>query len=333
MTPAPGRVPLTPRRAGALQRHRQRTQAGFFALFVLAPVFDIFRFDLTLGYAIVFGYVWRLGIDDFLSGKIGATEASVNILLRLFLPLIAVAAAFLACAWRWGRLYCGWLCPHFSVVETLNRLMRRATGRPSLWEKQPLPARHPDGSDFAVDPRWWLLTAPLAIGLAFAWAVVLLTYLLPPDEVYSNLWRGEPTRNQALFIGVATFVLSLDFLFARHLFCRFGCAVGLFQSLAWMSNRGAMVVGFRRRQAAACNSCYASDGPLHAACEGVCPMRLRPRMAKHKMFACTQCGQCIAACATVQGRLGAASLLSWVEHEAARRNEARVSLTGSRHPQ
>jgi ferredoxin-type protein NapH len=25
-------------------------------------------------------------------------------------------------------------------------------------------------------------------------------------------------------------------MFARHLFCRFGCAVGLFQSLAWMAN-------------------------------------------------------------------------------------------------
>ena len=48
--------------------------------------------------------------------------------------------------------------------------------------------------------------------------------------------------------------------------------------------------------AADCADCYAADGPGHAACEGVCAMRLRPRVAKHKMFTCTQCGQCIAAC-------------------------------------
>lgn len=37
-----------------------------------------------------------------------------------------------------------------------------------------------------------------------AWAVVLLTYLLPPAEIYGNLWRGDLTRNQAIFIGVGT---------------------------------------------------------------------------------------------------------------------------------
>jgi hypothetical protein len=35
----------------------------------------------------------------------------------------------------------------------------------------------------------------------------------------------------------ATTVLSLEFLFARHLFCRFGCAIGIFQSFAWMTNK------------------------------------------------------------------------------------------------
>jgi ferredoxin-type protein NapH len=34
-------------------------------------------------------------------------------------------------------------------------------------------------------------------------------------------------------------VFTLEFALARHLFCRFGCAVGLFQSLAWMANPGA----------------------------------------------------------------------------------------------
>ena len=311
-----------------VQRLRLFGQVLFFILFVLAPVFDVFRFDLTRGHAILFGEPWRLGIDDFLAGRIPAAEAGLNLLLRLFLPLLLFACLFLAVAWRWGRLYCGWLCPHFSVVETLNRLMLRAIGKPSVWEPRPLPTRLPDGSAFSVDARWWLLIVPLAVGFAFAWAVVLLTYLLPPAEVYGNLLTLTPTRNQMLFIAAATAVLTLEFLFARHLFCRFGCAVGLFQSLAWMANRGAMVVGFARHRAADCADCYVPGGPGQAACENVCPMRLRPRVAKHKMFTCTQCGQCIAACGTVERGRPEGSLLRWVSQEAARQNEAQMSLTG-----
>ncbi|MBI4755770.1 MAG: 4Fe-4S binding protein [Betaproteobacteria bacterium] len=316
----------------ATQRLRLAFQTGFFVLFIVAPVFDLFRYDLTRGHAILLGFEWRLGLDEFFAGRISATQAGINILLRLFLPIFGGAALFIAVAWRWGRLYCGWLCPHFSVVETINRLMRRASGKPSLWEGKALPPKNPDGSTFRVDARWWLLTVPLAVAFAFLWAVVLLTYLLPPAEVYGNLLAATPTRNQALFIGVGTFVLTLEFLFARHLFCRFGCAVGLFQSLAWMANRGAMVVGFERARAADCADCYDAGGPGHAACEGVCPMRLRPRVPKHKMFTCTQCGQCIAACGTVERNRPEGTLLRWVDRDAARRNEAQVSLTGKRDP-
>lgn len=311
------------------QRLRFISQALFFMIFVLAPPFDLFRFDLERGHAIVLGMAWRLGLDDFLAGRLTAWEAGFNVLFRLFLPLLLFALVFLAIAWRWGRLYCGWLCPHFSVVETLNRLMLRATGKPSLWEARRLPQRRPDGSRYAINARWWLLILPLAVGFAFVWAVVLLTYLLPPFEVYANLLALAPTRNQAIFLAAATTVLTLEFLFARHLFCRFGCAVGLFQSLVWMTNRSALVVGFDRRRAADCADCYAATGPGYAACEGVCPMRLRPRLAKHKMFTCTQCGQCLAACRTVERGRPQGSLLRWVSGEAARRNEAQTSLTGT----
>jgi polyferredoxin len=319
-------VQAAPGVPGALQRQRLWWQIGFFVLFVMAPVFDFLRFDLEAGHAVIIGLDWRLGIDDFRAGRIDATQVGLNILLRLFLPIVGGAVVFIAIAWRWGRLYCGWLCPHFSVVETINRLMRHASGKPSLWEKKALPARNPDGSRFEVDRRWWLATLPLALAFAFVWAVVLLTYLLPPAEVYGNLLHLTATRNQSIFIAAGTVVLTIEFLFARHLFCRFGCAVGLFQSLAWMANRGAMVIGFQRRRAGACATCYQADAMGAAACEAVCPMRLKPRSTKNSMFTCTQCGQCMAACATVQGET--ASLLTWIAHEAARQNEAQVSLTG-----
>lgn len=90
------------------------------------------------------------------------------------------------------------------------------------------------------------------------------------------------------FITAATTVLTLEFLFARHLFCRYACAIGLFQSFAWIANRKAMVVGFERPRLTDCADCLGGHGP---ACDAVCPMRLKPRNVKRWMFACTQCGQ------------------------------------------
>ncbi|MCB1908726.1 MAG: 4Fe-4S binding protein [Rhodocyclaceae bacterium] len=301
-----------------LQRRRYLTQVGFFVLFVVAPVFDLLRYDLVAGHAWFLGMEWHVGFDDFSAGRIGLGEITANVLLRIFVPILGAGALLIFTAWKWGRLYCGWLCPHFSVVETINRLLFRATGKPSVWEPRQLPPREPDGTRVRFDARWWLLTVPLAVAFAFTWAVVLLTYLLPPFEVYGNLLNGTPTRNQFIFISAGIVVLSIEFLFARHLFCRFACAVGLFQSLAWMGNKGAMVVGFERERAAECASCY-------SACNHACPMRLKPRTVKQQMFTCTQCAQCITACRTTQRDNPGGPLLKWVSAEAARQNEAVMS--------
>ncbi|MBL8258537.1 MAG: 4Fe-4S binding protein [Candidatus Competibacteraceae bacterium] len=288
------------------QRKRIFYQGSFFVLFVFAPVFDLLRFDLIAGHLIVFGHPWTLGLDDYLAGRIDNGQMALDILLRAIAPALLLAAAVLGVAWRWGRLYCGWLCPHFSVVETLNQLVRKASRKQSLWDPKPGPPWHPDGTPAPADRRYWLLVLPLACAFAFLWAVALLTYLLPPAEVYGHLFALDLTRNQALFIGVGTVALSVEFTFARHLFCRYGCAVGLFQSLAWMSNRQAMVVGYARERARDCAACPSF-------CDDVCPMRLKPRNIKRLMFACTQCGQCIDACATVQRQHPEGGLLAWID--------------------
>ncbi len=299
-----GENPTPSPAAARRERWRLVLRSGFFLLFVLAPPLNLLRFDLAQGHAFLLGMEWTLGLAPFQSGEIGAGEAALNLLLRGFLPLFAVAALLLWLAWRYGRLYCGWLCPHFSVVELINALMRRASGRPTLWERRPLPERLPDGRTIRPNRHWWPVAVLAVIGFAFVWAVALLTYLLPPKEIYGNLLAGTLTRNQALFIGVATVVFTLEFLLARHLFCRFGCAVGLFQSLVWMANDRALVVDFDTARARACAAC-------DAACENACPMRLKPRDLKRRMFTCTQCTQCVQACEQVQEDNPEGSLLRW----------------------
>ena len=299
-----------------LQRNRLLVQSGFFMLFLLAPVFDLFRLDLNLKHFFFFGMHWTLGLDDFVAGKINAGQAAVNITLRGGLPILGSIAVGLGISWKYGRLYCGWLCPHYSVVETINQLMRRATGRPSLWDRHALPEKNPDGSISKSNPLYWLVLLPLVIFISLLWSFVLLTYLLPPAEIYGNLWHAALTRNQGIFLTAGTLAFFIEFMFARHLFCRYACAVGLFQSLAWMSNKKALVVGFDRSRARECASC-------NAACNNVCPMRLRPRSIKRSILTCTQCLQCVDACSKVQTGNTSGSLLKWLADDCALDKSAR----------
>jgi polyferredoxin len=298
------------------QRKRLIFQAGFFILFLLAPVFDLFRLDLDLRHFFFLGMHWTLGLDDFVAGRIDVTQAAINIVLRGGLPILGTIALGVWISWKYGRLYCGWLCPHFSVVETVNQLMRRTIGRQSLWDRHALPEQNADGSFTRANPLYWLVLLPLVIVFAFVWAIALLTYLLPPTEIYGNLWHGTLTRNQSVFLGVGTLAFFVEFMFARHLFCRYACAVGLFQSIAWMGNRKAMVIGFNRRRVAECIDC-------NSACDNICPMRIRPRQIKRLMFTCTQCGQCANACSQVQRGNPDGSLLKWVKDECALDKSAR----------
>lgn len=306
----------------ALQRYRLFTQTAFFTLFALTPVFDLFRYDLTENHAYFLTLTWELGRDELLAGRIGALQAGFNIVLFLFLPVLGLLALIVGVAWKWGRLYCGWLCPHFSVVETINRLMLTASGKHSVWDRKRTPPWEPDGSLAKRDRRYWLLVVPAAIGFAFAWGVVGLTYLMPPFQVYHGLFTFSLNRYEVIALAAATTVLSLEFLFARHLFCRYACAIGIFQSIGWMANKKAMVVGFERQRLSDCASCQGGHG---SACDAVCPMRLKPRNVKRWMFACTQCGQCVSACGTVNRDNPAGPLLRWVKDEEAKQNEARFS--------
>lgn len=298
--------------ARRLQRKRHALQAGFFAFFVLAPALNLLRFDLYETQLWVLGLRWSLGIDAFTAGQATATQVALNILLRAFVPAIALVVGFLYVAWRWGRLYCGWLCPHFSAVELLNDLLHRACAKFSVWDRHATPR-----NDRPAKKRWWPLFALSCLILAFTWAVTLLSYLLPPAVIWHNLLHGELTANQARFLAIGTAVFALEFAFARHLFCRFGCAVGLFQSLAWMANPRGMVVAFERVRARDCRSCETAKSPLGSACDNACPMRLHPRNIKRMMFSCVQCGRCLSECDTSTAPQDAKPLLTWTQGDAA----------------
>lgn len=320
--------PVTSARSGlGRQDWRRITQTGFFLLFLLAPALNLLRFDLTEAQLWFLGVRWSLGIDALAHGQIDATTAALQLVLRAFLPALGLAAIFIMIAYRYGRLYCGWLCPHFSMVEMLNGLLQRACGKLSLWDSSATPR-----AGQRPNKHWWPLFGLSCVLVGFVWAITLLTYLLPPTVIWGNLLQGCLTPNQLRFLGVATLLISLELAFARHLFCRFGCAVGYFQSLAWMANPQGMVVAFERERAKECKTCGTQPldpvpgsspegnallgaarraAPRGSACDNTCPMRLNPRNIKRMMFSCVQCGQCLDACETSQAEQGRSSTLEW----------------------
>ncbi len=102
------------------QTQRRLWQIGFFTLFLLAPALDLFRFDLNQTQLYVLGMKWHLGIDALMQGKATPAETAAQLFFKGLLPIVLFVVGGLTVAWKYGRLYCGWLCPHFSIVEMLN---------------------------------------------------------------------------------------------------------------------------------------------------------------------------------------------------------------------
>jgi len=288
------------------QQARVSAKVAFFALFIFAPLLDIFRFDLVLGHFILFGQAWTINIDSILHGGGDSVDAAIKIFSRVLLPGVAFVGISGYLIWKFGRIYCGWLCPHFSVVELVNDLMMKQLNRVTVWEKASIENKQ-------LLPR--IIVAVPAIAMAFVWAVALASYMLPPIPLLQDLVSLNLGFGATLFITVATIVFSADFIFARHVFCKYGCALGLFQSLIWMANNKAMVIKFDRSRAKVCRECvhYHKYKP----CDQACPMRLPTQNMKRAKFTCTQCVQCVAACSSVQKDNPEGSLLSWVSGDEA----------------
>ena len=280
---------------------RSISQSSFYLLFLLAPLLNIFRFDIIEGHFVILGHSWMFGLEYSEFECLDTSHSVRTLLLNFVLPVVIFILFSGLIAWRYGRIYCGWLCPHFSVVETINALMLKHFKRVTLWEK-PLSDIQQTGSK--------LFVLVICIVIAFIWSFVILGYIYPPRLLITELIHWQFSFGPTLFLLVMTFILTIDFFFARHLFCKFGCSVGIFQSFFWMANRKAMVIGFDQSRANLCQSCDSE-------CDKSCPMRLPVRSIKRSKFTCTQCGVCLTACEAVQKDNPKGRLIHWLTGEEA----------------
>lgn len=267
-------------------------QPAFWALVFLAPALDIFRVDMLNQKLVFLGKHLPFAFNSLLWLPVGFYGAVILIGIVSFI---------------WGRLFCGWACPHNTLTEW-TRAIRGAVGRDQkpAWMKR-LIRKYPAS-------KTWLagLSLTVGLGLCVTLSILLCFYVMPPDFVLSQYAGGKP--HIALVWGNGLFTLiGLFLLFAGSDFCRTCCPYGMAQSVSAYHENSRwrpMEIGFSGSLEADCKTCQA--------CQMVCPVDIDPRagtltgQAKVGQFdGCFNCGECIDACKYLHSFKETAGLLSF----------------------
>jgi len=225
-----------------------------WALVFLAPSFQVWGVDVItqrlfwLGNAYPLGQVW------------------------FWIPITFFAGLFLITflSWLFGRLFCGWVCPHNILTEATRSIRYLCR----LDDQEPVSKGI---QRFRASVPMWM---SLGIGSIAALAVpVVLSFLLaswfvPMGQVVSMWQSGSPhialVGAQGLFSLVGLFLLLCG-----HRFCKTCCPYGMGQSIsAYQGGKfRPMEIQFvgPTSQASDCGPCQA--------CQTVCPVQIDPRGA------------------------------------------------------
>ncbi len=251
--------------------HRRRLARGAALLLVAtAPFFDVLRLDLPSRSAVLLGRHLWLG-DLYL----------------LLLLLLGTMFAFAAVSVILGRVFCGWLCPQTTVTAIALATVRLLSPR-----RPPLPEPL---SPAALSGWRRALFHAAAAAASLLGGFALAAYFVAPARLVGNLVAlpVPPERPVLLlFLGLAA-GLYLDATLLRHRLCLV-CPLGAAMSV--LRGETALQVGVPPdRVAEACGRC--------TACRRLCPFGLDPRRPDPRL--CTNCGDCLVACAAVSAARGA----------------------------
>jgi len=265
---------------------RRSAQILFILLIVLAPVFDILRFDSDTRSLILFGTEWDLGLKEgfYLHPSFeNASHVAWRFFLKAILPWIGILSVFPLLGIILGRFFCGWFCPEGALFELFDFLTVKVFGRRSLFSKK---ANDPEGPareriPYMALSLFCMITIPLLAGVA------LTGYFVNPKTVWGQVITWDFTFGvKAGIIGVSIYVFISSML-VRHTLCKYVCSAGLMQMLFGWASAVSLRVKADPDKLADCTDCRR--------CEKVCFMNVKPRSSK-KDINCVNCGECIEAC-------------------------------------
>jgi polyferredoxin len=252
-------------------------QPFFWGLCFLGPALNLFRVDM-----IHQRLIWMQKSLPF----------QFNTLMWLPIGFYGAVILIGIISFIWGRLFCGWTCPHNTLTEwtfTLRAMVGRA--EKPRWMKLLL----------RKAPYWrelmFILSPMIALPLTFGLSLLLSFYVIPPDWALTQYVSGHP--HIALVWGNGLFMLiGLFLLYAGNDFCRTCCPYGLAQSISAYqegSRWRPMEIRFSGDKVSQCRTC--------SACQIVCPVEIDPRggtleggLKVGQFDGCFNCGECIDAC-------------------------------------
>ena len=254
-----------------IRRLRRAVQAGTALAFLAIPLLNAREIYFFVGNMVAFnaGGVPLADPLAMLQVALAAFSATPSMLagagLALFLAIVL------------GPVFCSWLCPFGLLSELVHRRQKK----------------HPPGDTVSFRP--FLMKCGLAAAGLLAVLTVtpmpVLTQLSMPAW-FTRFWQHALTHRDILWPALLLIpaVLLIEFAARKRLWCRYICPQSVLISLAGLVLPKRLRIGFAER------SCVCR--PSARACRAACSLNLNPReLTPAQKTQCTNCGDCIDACA------------------------------------
>lgn len=198
----------------------------------------------------------------------------------------------------WGRIWCGYACPHTVFLEGVYRKIERLIEGPrDVRIKRNLGHLTPD--------KAWRkgVKHGVFLALAFVNAHVFVAYFIPPGELLHAM-TGDPHEHWSAFLWVTvwTGLLYFNFAWFREQLCLIVCPYGRAQSA--LVDSDTLIIGYdgqrgeprsrRTEEGGDCIDCFR--------CVAVCPTGIDIRNGLQ--MECVGCANCIDACDEIMDRVG-----------------------------
>lgn len=198
-----------------------------------------------------------------------------------------------------GRIWCGYTCPHTVFVDLFVKVEKFFQGDRNA--RMQLDASPMDSEKFKKK----LLTHLCWIGLGFSFAFGWVCYFYDAPTLVSDLWNFKVTGGGLTWLLGLTLSTYLFGGFVRERVCLYMCPYGRFQSA--MLDNNSTVVTYHDWRGEPRGKYDPNDKKLGdcidcGKCVVVCPMGIDIRNGLQ--LACIGCGLCVDACNSVMNKLG-----------------------------
>lgn len=198
-----------------------------------------------------------------------------------------------------GRLWCGYTCPHTVFTEIFVKIEKFFQGDRNARIR--LDASPNSAEKFRKKAATHLCWALVAFSFAFGW----ICYFYGAKQLTIDLLSFQVSPNATLWLMGLTFSTYLFAGYIRQRVCVYMCPYGRFQSA--MLDNDTMIVSYHAWRGEPRGAYNPQDGNLGdcidcGKCVVVCPMGIDIRNGLQ--LPCISCGLCIDACNSVMKKLG-----------------------------